>query len=49
MVLVPNLVTRVTSLEKELEETKQTLGNAVIKLVKKVKSLELALKSKSKK
>ncbi|GKF26040.1 hypothetical protein Tco_0081934, partial [Tanacetum coccineum] len=49
MVLVPNLVTRVTSLEKELKETKQTLGNAVIKLVKKVKSLELALKRKSKK
>ncbi|GKG11742.1 hypothetical protein Tco_0345979 [Tanacetum coccineum] len=49
MVLVPNLVTRVTSLEKELKETKQTLGNAVLKLVKKVKSLEIALKRKSKK
>ncbi|GJZ48764.1 hypothetical protein Tco_0602954 [Tanacetum coccineum] len=49
MVLVPNLVTRVTSLEKELKETKQTLGNVVLKLVKKVKSLELALKRKSKK
>ncbi|GJX40244.1 putative ribonuclease H-like domain-containing protein, partial [Tanacetum coccineum] len=49
MVLVPSLVTRVTSLEKELKETKQTLGNAVLKLVKKVKSLELALKRKSKK
>ncbi|GJX45486.1 hypothetical protein Tco_0262162, partial [Tanacetum coccineum] len=32
-----------------LKETKQTLGNAVVKLVKKVKSLELALKRKSKK
>ncbi|GJR92177.1 hypothetical protein Tco_0264351 [Tanacetum coccineum] len=32
MVLVPNLVTRVTSLEKELKETKQTLGNVVLKL-----------------
>ncbi|GJZ81243.1 ribonuclease H-like domain-containing protein, partial [Tanacetum coccineum] len=32
MVLVPNLVTRVTSLEKELKETKQTLGNDVLKL-----------------
>ncbi|GJW80152.1 hypothetical protein Tco_0144127 [Tanacetum coccineum] len=49
MVLVPNLVTRVTSLEKKLKETKHTLGNAVLKLVKKVKSLEIALKRKSKK
>ncbi|GJT73567.1 putative ribonuclease H-like domain-containing protein [Tanacetum coccineum] len=49
MVLVPSLVTRVTSLEKELKDTKQTLGNAVLKLVKKVKSLEKALKRKSKK
>ncbi|GKE04455.1 hypothetical protein Tco_1396473 [Tanacetum coccineum] len=49
IVLVPSLVTRVTSLEKELKETKQTLGNAMLKLVKKVKSLEIALKRKSKK
>ncbi|GJT16532.1 hypothetical protein Tco_0875238 [Tanacetum coccineum] len=49
MVLVPNLVTRVTSLEKELKETKQSLGNAMLKLVKNVKSLEIALKRKSKK
>ncbi|GJX53059.1 hypothetical protein Tco_0281428 [Tanacetum coccineum] len=42
-------VLRVTSLEKELKETKQTLGNAMLKLVKKVKSLEIALKRKSKK
>ncbi|GKF97658.1 hypothetical protein Tco_0293479, partial [Tanacetum coccineum] len=35
MVIVPSLVTRVTSLEKELKETKQTLGNVVLKLVKK--------------
>ncbi|GJS09295.1 hypothetical protein Tco_0366091 [Tanacetum coccineum] len=49
MVLVPSLVTRVTSLEKELKETKQTLGDVVVKLVKKVKSLETALKRKSKK
>ncbi|GKF35242.1 hypothetical protein Tco_0108442, partial [Tanacetum coccineum] len=39
----------INSLEKELKETKQTLGNAVLKLVKKVKSLEKALKKKSKK
>ncbi|GJV61810.1 hypothetical protein Tco_1467910 [Tanacetum coccineum] len=49
MVLIPTLVTKINSLEKELKETKQTLGNAVLKLVKKVKSLEQALKRKSKK
>ncbi|GJS73793.1 hypothetical protein Tco_0706634 [Tanacetum coccineum] len=35
IVLVPILVTRINSLEKELKETKQTLGNAMVKLVKK--------------
>ncbi|GJW73945.1 hypothetical protein Tco_0133315, partial [Tanacetum coccineum] len=49
MVLVPTLVTRINSLEKELKEFKQTLGNAMVKLVKKVKSLETVLKRKSKK
>ncbi|GKF78567.1 hypothetical protein Tco_0234135, partial [Tanacetum coccineum] len=49
MVLVPTLVTRINSLEQELKDTKQTLGNAMLKLVKKVKSLETALKRKSKK
>ncbi|GJZ49376.1 hypothetical protein Tco_0603566 [Tanacetum coccineum] len=49
MVLVPKLVTRINSLEKELKDTKQTLGKAVLKLVKKVKTLETALKRKSKK
>ncbi|GKF15948.1 hypothetical protein Tco_0057410, partial [Tanacetum coccineum] len=49
MVLVPKLVTRINSLEKELKDTKQTLGNAVLKLVKNVKTLETALKRKSKK
>ncbi|GKA59551.1 hypothetical protein Tco_0758864 [Tanacetum coccineum] len=44
-----HLVTRINSLEKELKDTKQTLGNVVLKLVKKVKSLEIALKRKSKK
>ncbi|GKC53094.1 hypothetical protein Tco_1075839, partial [Tanacetum coccineum] len=48
MVLVPKLVTKINSLEKELKDTKQTLGNAVLKLVKKVKTLETALKRKSK-
>ncbi|GKF43347.1 hypothetical protein Tco_0129899 [Tanacetum coccineum] len=49
MVLIPTLVTRINSLEKELKDTKQTLGNVVLNLVKKVKSLETALKRKSKK
>ncbi|GJY08763.1 hypothetical protein Tco_0375817, partial [Tanacetum coccineum] len=49
MVLVPKLVTRFNSLEKELRDTKQTLGNVVLKLVKKVKTLETTLKRKSKK
>ncbi|GJU02464.1 hypothetical protein Tco_1112802 [Tanacetum coccineum] len=35
---------KINSLEKELKDTKQTLGNAVIKLVKKVKTLETTLK-----
>ncbi|GJY53567.1 hypothetical protein Tco_0445231 [Tanacetum coccineum] len=49
VVLVPKLVTRINSLEKELKDTKQTLGNDVLKLVKKVKTLETSLKRKSKK
>ncbi|GJZ42648.1 hypothetical protein Tco_0589903, partial [Tanacetum coccineum] len=49
MVLVPKLVNMIGSLEKELKETKQTLGNDVLTLVKKVKTLEMALKRKSKK
>ncbi|GJT03999.1 hypothetical protein Tco_0838461 [Tanacetum coccineum] len=49
MVLVPKLVIRINSLETELKDTKHTIGNAVLKLVKKVKTLETALKRKSKK
>ncbi|GJT36080.1 hypothetical protein Tco_0926499 [Tanacetum coccineum] len=49
MVLVPKLINRIGSFEKELKDTKQTLGNVVLKLVKKVKTLETALKRKSKK
>ncbi|GJU61429.1 hypothetical protein Tco_1243264 [Tanacetum coccineum] len=49
MAIVPKLVTRIDKLEKELKETKQTLGNAVIALTKKVKALEMALKRKTKK
>ncbi|GJZ88293.1 putative ribonuclease H-like domain-containing protein [Tanacetum coccineum] len=40
---------RINSLEKELKDTKQTLGNVVLKWVKKVKTIEIALKRKSKK
>ncbi|GJV34410.1 hypothetical protein Tco_1394810 [Tanacetum coccineum] len=49
MVLVPTLVTKINTLEKELKDTKQIPGNVVLKLVKKVKSLKKALKRKSKK
>ncbi|GJX07949.1 hypothetical protein Tco_0195881 [Tanacetum coccineum] len=49
MAIIPKLVTRIDSLEKELKETKQTLGNVVLTLVKKVKSLEVDLKRKIKK
>ncbi|GJZ17055.1 hypothetical protein Tco_0553178 [Tanacetum coccineum] len=32
--LVPQLMTRIESLEKDLKQTKQTMGNAIVKLVK---------------
>ncbi|GKE55795.1 hypothetical protein Tco_1494980 [Tanacetum coccineum] len=46
--LVPRLESRVESLEKELSDTKQTLGTAVLKLLKKVKKLENKLRQKRK-
>ncbi|GJR84510.1 hypothetical protein Tco_0155295 [Tanacetum coccineum] len=49
MVLVPKLVTRVDNLEKELHHIKNTYGKAVIPIVERVKSLEVALKRKTKK
>ncbi|GKF53433.1 hypothetical protein Tco_0160343, partial [Tanacetum coccineum] len=49
MVLVPKLVTRIATLEKELHQTKTTYGKAVLTLVERVKSLEVALKRKTKK
>ncbi|GKB34982.1 hypothetical protein Tco_0879924 [Tanacetum coccineum] len=49
MVLVPKLVTRIDNLEKELHHTKHTYGKAVLTLVERVKSLEVALKRKTKK
>ncbi|GKB28077.1 hypothetical protein Tco_0867478, partial [Tanacetum coccineum] len=42
--LVPNLITKVDSLETELTQTKLTMGNAIVKLVKKVKKMEDILK-----
>ncbi|GJW56939.1 hypothetical protein Tco_0103670 [Tanacetum coccineum] len=44
--LVPQLMTRIESLEKDLKQTKQTMGNAIVKLVKKVKKLEKVVKSR---
>ncbi|GJZ04465.1 hypothetical protein Tco_0537740 [Tanacetum coccineum] len=43
MAIVPKMVTKIDILEKELKETKQTLGHVVLTLVKKVKSLEVDL------
>ncbi|GJW61676.1 hypothetical protein Tco_0111011, partial [Tanacetum coccineum] len=44
--LVPQLMTRIESLEKDLKQAKQTLGNAIVKLVKKVKKMEKVVKSR---
>ncbi|GKF41878.1 hypothetical protein Tco_0125220, partial [Tanacetum coccineum] len=46
--LVPRLESRVESLEKELSNTKQILGTAVLQLTKKVKKLENKLRQKRK-
>ncbi|GKF43975.1 hypothetical protein Tco_0130527, partial [Tanacetum coccineum] len=46
--LVPRLESRVESLEKELSDTKQILGTAVLKLIKKVTKLENKLRQKRK-
>ncbi|GJZ98912.1 putative ribonuclease H-like domain-containing protein [Tanacetum coccineum] len=37
---VPKLILRIDSLETDLKQTKLTIGNAIVKLVKKVKKLE---------
>ncbi|GJR57594.1 hypothetical protein Tco_1499756 [Tanacetum coccineum] len=42
--LVPNLITKVDSLETELKQTKLTMGKAIVTLVKKVKKLEDLIK-----
>ncbi|GJS85717.1 hypothetical protein Tco_0752258, partial [Tanacetum coccineum] len=43
MEIVPKLESKIDNLETELMETKQTLGTAILTLVKKMKSLEMAL------
>ncbi|GJR90575.1 hypothetical protein Tco_0214586 [Tanacetum coccineum] len=45
--LVPQSMTRVDSLEKDLKQTKLTMGSAIVKLVKKVKKLEGILKRRN--
>ncbi|GKG32748.1 hypothetical protein Tco_0430258, partial [Tanacetum coccineum] len=45
--LVPQLMTRVDSLEKDLKQTKLTMGSPIVKLVKKVKTLEGILKRRN--
>ncbi|GJV38758.1 hypothetical protein Tco_1417198 [Tanacetum coccineum] len=45
--MVPTLITKVDSLEIELKKTKQTMGKAIVKLVKKVKKLENILKRRN--
>ncbi|GKE99680.1 hypothetical protein Tco_0023031, partial [Tanacetum coccineum] len=49
MDIVPRLVTRIETLETELQQTKITYGKAVLILVKRVKILEKALKRKTQK
>ncbi|GJX61373.1 hypothetical protein Tco_0294273 [Tanacetum coccineum] len=49
MDIVPKLVTRIETLETELQQTKTTYGKAVLTLVKRVKLLEKALKRKTQK
>ncbi|GKE10439.1 hypothetical protein Tco_1413990 [Tanacetum coccineum] len=44
LLLVPTLLTKVDTLETDLKQSKETMGKAIIKLVKKVKKLETALK-----
>ncbi|GJW12734.1 putative reverse transcriptase domain-containing protein [Tanacetum coccineum] len=45
--LEPQLMTRTDSLEKDLKQTKLTMGSAIVKLVKKVKKLEGILKRRN--
>ncbi|GJR16687.1 hypothetical protein Tco_0965214 [Tanacetum coccineum] len=45
---ISQLMTRIGDLEKQLKETKQTFGKAILTLVDRVKTLEVALKRKTK-
>ncbi|GJS71091.1 hypothetical protein Tco_0703932 [Tanacetum coccineum] len=44
---VPKLLSRIDSLEMDLKQTKLTMGNAIVKLVKKVKKLEGFMKRRN--
>ncbi|GKG32295.1 hypothetical protein Tco_0427245, partial [Tanacetum coccineum] len=44
---IPELISRSDSLETDLKQTKMTMGNAIVKLVKKVKKLEGFLKRRN--
>ncbi|GKG33390.1 hypothetical protein Tco_0433549, partial [Tanacetum coccineum] len=44
---VPKLISRIDSLEMDLKQTKLTMGQAIVKLVKKVKKLEWFLKRRN--
>ncbi|GJZ99126.1 hypothetical protein Tco_0671677, partial [Tanacetum coccineum] len=44
--VVPQLISRIDSLETDLNQTKLTIGNAIVKLVKKVKKMEGLLKKR---
>ncbi|GKF65758.1 hypothetical protein Tco_0192275 [Tanacetum coccineum] len=45
--VVPQLISRIDSLEMDLKQTKLTMGNAIVKLVKKVMKLEGFLKRRN--
>ncbi|GJV12142.1 hypothetical protein Tco_1353683 [Tanacetum coccineum] len=44
---VPKLISRIDSLEMDLKQTKLAMGNAIVKLVKKVKKLEWFMKRRN--
>ncbi|GKF95755.1 hypothetical protein Tco_0288490, partial [Tanacetum coccineum] len=44
---VPKLISKIDSLEMDLKQTKLTMGNAIVKLVKKVKKMEGFLKRRN--
>ncbi|GKF87989.1 hypothetical protein Tco_0258866, partial [Tanacetum coccineum] len=44
---IPKLISRIDSLEMDLKQTKLTMGNEIVKLVKKVKKLEGFMKRRN--